>query len=141
MKKLQLLMVSAIKYFVRLSNRETSIASYFLIVYILETDKVNEVVSKPKRAKVIPRILDGTYFRIETNEDGRICARCTICDHQTKGQLTSTGNFLTHYKNRHGSLMETVKIYLKGNNNSKPNEVQPLIQPFLQPLQAEKVGV
>lgn len=53
-----------------------------------------------KRAKQLPKILSGTFFRTE-GWDGKqlnVQAECIQCKRVIKGQYTSTGNFYKHYK-------------------------------------------
>ena len=47
----------------------------------------------------LPCILDGTFFTIIDNNDGKIVAKCVNCVNKTiSGSLASTSNFLRHVK-------------------------------------------
>lgn len=54
-------------------------------------------VEKPKK---LPKIFHSAYYE-PVDWDGKsknIQATCTICKNSVRGQYTSTGNFLNHYK-------------------------------------------
>lgn len=44
------------------------------------------------------RIFDGKFFTVVKSERGNIVATCTICGEMKKGNLSSTGNFKSHFK-------------------------------------------
>lgn len=61
----------------------------------------------------MPRILDGKYFEIQsTDEKNNVIAICKECKHPRKGQLTSTGNFLAHIRNKHPELGDDMEKYI-----------------------------
>lgn len=81
--------------------------------FIIETP-VNQSIQPPvKKAKKTPRILDGTFYSIVSNNDGKIEATCCECGDIRKGDISSTGNFKTHYKLTHPSKMKQLEDYLK----------------------------
>lgn len=67
----------------------------------------------PKKAKKYPKILDGKYYTIRTESASTIEAICTMCQEIRKGNHSSTGNFLSHYKLKHSSMLAEVKKHLK----------------------------
>lgn len=47
----------------------------------------------------LPFILDGTFFKIFKNDEGKVIADCVNClNKKISGTLTSTSNFLRHLK-------------------------------------------
>lgn len=90
-----------------------------------DIDDREQGASAPKKLKLtIPRILQGTFFEIVNNCDGRIDAKCTNCSQNSRGLLTSTGNFKSHYKLKHPALLSSLEKYLIG----KPDETVKLQQ-------------
>lgn len=88
-------------------------------------NSVNDETQNPtKRRKMTsdPRILDNKYFVIVKREGENVVVRCTECNELKKGSITSTGNFLKHYRTRHGAMMPKVEEHLKSKRptNSKP---------------------
>lgn len=71
-------------------------------------------VSEPpaKKEKKIPKILDGKFYTITANNDGKIDAKCNECGEIKKGHLGSTGNFKSHYK-KHKNRIDDLDKYLK----------------------------
>lgn len=57
--------------------------------------------------------MDGTYFTILTNLEGKIEAKCNNCKEIKKGVMSSTGNYLAHYKAKHKDKYPAVEEYLK----------------------------
>lgn len=57
--------------------------------------------------------MDGTFFTIEQNENGKIMAKCMECQEVKKGNIFSTGNFINHYKSKHSSRVKSLEAYLK----------------------------
>lgn len=97
---------------------------------------------KPKKRKVVPRALDGTYFEIVSNDEGKIEAKCKICDGVKKGNLKSTGNFINHYKTRHQEVYFDFESHLKeGNIRYDSNKTQQPKSTHFQPLTAQEVVV
>lgn len=64
-------------------------------------------------AKKKPKILDGTFYKIVTDDGGRIVAQCSECKELKKGTDTSTGNFKSHYKTKHKDRAKDMEHYLK----------------------------
>lgn len=89
--------------------------------------------------------MDGTFFSIEQNNNGKIVAKCTECGQNKKGNIFSTGNFINHYKSTHENRVQAMEEYLK--KTQPQNEVsktvrQPAItQCFTETLTAEVVRV
>lgn len=110
----------------------------FLIVKLFNTFILfcvidSNVGSNPpiiKKIRKFPKILDGTYFIVIKNDEGKIHAKCTNCDEVKKGNIESTGNYKTHYKLMHDNLINEVEAYLKRpvtESNPKKAEKQPAI--------------
>lgn len=79
----------------------------------MDTSNENEAPPQ-KKAKKVPKILDGTYFSITSrNDDDHVEARCSECDEVKKGKLSSTGNYITHYRLKHKEKVEKLMQYLK----------------------------
>lgn len=73
----------------------------------------NDVVQPPnKRARIIPRLLDGTFYEILKHEGDQVEAMCTNCQSVRKGNIKSTGNFFSHYRSKHESIMSKVRAYI-----------------------------
>jgi len=53
-----------------------------------------------KNERTTPSILDGVFYNIVSNANGKIIAECVNCINRKKisGTLTSTSNFLRHVK-------------------------------------------
>lgn len=67
-----------------------------------------------KRAKTkTPRILDGTFYSIKSVDKGIVCAHCLECGELRKGNISSTGNFISHYKLKHKEKVHILSAYLK----------------------------
>lgn len=82
--------------------------------------------------KTIPKILNGKYYSIQKNEDGNIEAMCNNCDEVKKGNISSTGNFRTHIKKKHPSLLSQLDEYLNDINSQE--KTKKLRQPMLNEL-------
>lgn len=63
--------------------------------------------------------MDGTFFTIQENDDGKITARCTECDELKKGNIFSTGNYINHYKTKHSARVKSMEEYLKAAKQPK----------------------
>lgn len=81
-------------------------------MFLLDSNKIEP--PQKKKTKKIPKILDGVYFTIKSNQDGKIEALCTHCKDFVKGSLSSTGNYHLHYKTKHEKMMDNLNSYLKG---------------------------
>lgn len=95
----------------------------------------NEESSQPKIRKTFPKILDGTYYRVESYDVKSVVAVCIICNSEKKGSRTSTGNFIGHFRSKHKDLVPELESYLKRENLSKSepditNSSVPRIVPF-----------
>lgn len=98
---------------------------------VLENDDNEEPAAKRIKMK-IPRILDGKYFSIVSNINGNITARCTVCNEEKKGSLTSTGNFKSHFRIKHMAILAKVETYLKANGGeTSASMAQPQLHRFV----------
>lgn len=86
-------------------------------------------------------MFDGKYFIVESqdNNTGSIEARCTACNETKKGNISSTGNFLSHYQKKHPSEISELKQYLKNRKLLTNNLKQPILQEVLQSVTDVKV--
>lgn len=71
-----------------------------------------------KKLKRPSKVLDGTFFTIKTRDGDSIEAMCSHCNEIKKGNMYSTGNFITHYKSKHADRLDELKNYLKKSNTS-----------------------
>lgn len=76
----------------------------------------NQNIQPAKKQRSVPRLLDGRYYVLEADNDGKIEARCTNCGELRKGHINSTGNFLNHYRTKHASMMTDVEQYINRTN-------------------------
>lgn len=114
----------------------------------LPPDTEAEPVTKKIKAK-IPKILDGTFYTIETNVNGKVVAVCVECKEKRRGDVWSTGNYKSHYKTSHQKRLKELENYL---NDSKKtdnlsNDSQCLsrsapitIRNFMTPIDENKVS-
>lgn len=67
--------------------------------------------SKPN----VPRILNGTFYSLEGEipDDGKIEARCTECQQIRKGNVRTTGNFISHYRTTHRDKFGELELFLR----------------------------
>lgn len=65
-----------------------------------------------KKQRLHPRILDGTFYEIVSIDGDNIVAKCIECNKPRRGNLKSTGNFISHYRNAHQHLADNVEKYL-----------------------------
>lgn len=87
--------------------------------------------------------MDGAYYVLETNIDGKISAKCQECGEIRKGSISSTGNFKNHYK-KHPSRFKALEEYLKQEDtivNDNDNARQLKIADILLPVSQEKVMI
>lgn len=100
-----------------------------------------------KKAKTkIPKVLDGTFYSVVSNEGGKIVARCIACGENSakglvRGSLSSTGNFKSHYKTHPDQAKELDK-YLKEDSDTgsnKSNQTTPSVRDFLTPVNENQV--
>lgn len=98
-----------------------------------DNTNVGDSGSVPKRKKVsVPRILDGKYFTIISNDDGIIIARCETCLEARRGNLLSTGNYRSHYRLLHNELYQQLDDYLRGKGEETSKTQQPTLESFIQ---------
>ena len=65
----------------------------------LDLDDCLKMATECDIGEKIPCILDGTFFKIIKNKDGKIIAECTNClNNKISGTLATTSNFLRHIK-------------------------------------------
>lgn len=81
-----------------------------------------------KKAKSIPKLLDGRYFTIVKLENTKVEVICSICKRTRRGDLTSTGNFMDHIEKDHADFLDEVKRYRKSSVVSKKNTQKTLPQ-------------
>ncbi|KAL5245981.1 hypothetical protein ACI65C_013389 [Semiaphis heraclei] len=68
-------------------------------------------------------LFDGKYYNIVSNKnDGKkLVAKCVLCTKVIRGQINSTGNFLSHLKFKHPSILskveESKRLYKKTKQN------------------------
>lgn len=94
-------------------------------------------------AKKRAKILDGTFYQVITEHDGRITAACTECKEVRKGSDSSTGNFKSHYKAKHSDRAKDLEKYLKEPDASvkfKSNLKQQSLTEVLSPASSENVS-
>lgn len=104
-----------------------------------------EPVTKKTKAK-IPKILDGTFYTIESNIDGKIVAVCNECREKRKGDVWSTGNYKSHYKTKHPKRLVELEKYLNSNKEADSLSSGPVqrtapvsIRDFMTPIDENKV--
>lgn len=103
------------------------ILSLFLILENpVSSNLQNESVQNAKKTRKTPKILNGTYFEIESSVgvDGNLLAKCTICNEVKKGNISSTGNFLKHFQTKHPLRLAELKLYLKTDEITKKRPLQ-----------------
>lgn len=111
-----------------------------------ESDSTENIGAEPppKKRKQIPRILDGKHFSIVSQVGEKIVARCMECDETKKGQLTSTGNFINHYRTKHSPQMTALEQHLKGtgkeNATQKVGPRQPTISELTSTVNPQRVS-
>lgn len=98
-----------------------------------DSEAASTSASVPKRKKsneTIPRILDNTFFNIVEIKEKGIIVRCTECKELKKGELSSTGNFKTHYRIKHPALLTKLEEHLKKKSIETRVSTQPTLQHF-----------
>lgn len=73
----------------------------------------NELEPNAKRLKKPSKILDGTFFTIKKRDGDSIEALCCHCNELKKGNINSTGNFISHFKTKHADRLDELNKYLK----------------------------
>lgn len=97
---------------------------------------------KRKLQTKIPRLLQSNYFTIESNVDGKVAVKCLTCGEVRKGDVSSTGNFLSHLKRKHPTLMPNVTAFLNDESVSGQNVSGPkrnTIISHLEPVSKDEV--
>lgn len=86
-----------------------------LIIFFVVSDSQDANEPAPKEQKPnVSRLLDGKYFEIVNFIDRtKIEAKCATCNQVRKGDIRSTGNFMEHYRSKHGEKVKEVEIYRK----------------------------
>lgn len=114
-------------------------------MYILNVDAQTEPLPK-RMKKACPKLLDGHFFTLETNIesenfDGKIIAKCNECKETKKGLISSTGNFLSHYRTKHKDRVPEMEEYLKKQTDTILTTVnrQPGIIESLKPKCTDKL--
>lgn len=103
----------------------------------IASNEGNDSRPTKKQKTNIPRILDGKFYLIESQENDNISAKCLICNETKKGNIKSTGNFLSHYRTKHSQLANQLEEYL-ANRNTTSNQ-NDLIQSTLTTISKEQV--
>lgn len=114
---------------------------------ILFSEESSPVVEPPpKKAKKIPKILDGKYYTIISNDEStnKVTATCVDCGELKKGCLSSTENFKSHFEKRHKARFKLLEEYLNAESNDitdnkNTKSAQPSIRDSLAPVPVEKV--
>lgn len=108
---------------------------------IVENGETAEPQNPSKRRRLptkIPRLLQSNYFTIESNVNGKVAVKCLICGELKKGDLNSTGNFLSHIKRKHPALMPNVTAFLNDESVGEPIRQKPITD-HLAPVSKEEV--
>lgn len=103
------------------------------------TIELPDIERQPKKSKhdtekLLPKILDGNFFSVtKRTEDGKVETVCNQCGKIRKGSVTSTGNFISHYRTSHSEQMKDLEAYLKGSpqSNEADNNKRPPRQTLL----------
>lgn len=103
---------------------------------------VQNIAPEPvkKKTKLIPKIFNGKFYVVQNESNGNIKAKCTVCGDVRKGNISSTGNFISHYKTKHSSKLNELKEYLKSENgivNSKSH--QPTLVDIVQTITPDMI--
>lgn len=85
-----------------------------------ETNK-EEIAPPAKKKRSTPRILDGTFYQVESIDGDNVVAKCKECDQSRKGSLKSTGNFLSHFRSAHSERSEELEKYLNRTMKWEPD--------------------
>lgn len=89
----------------------------------------------------MPKMFDGTFYTGEMDDNGNIKAKCTQCGGIKSGHVSSTGNFINHYKQHPDKLLE-LKLYNKKPNtgeNVKPSSRQPTLNDIARLVKSDEV--
>lgn len=82
-----------------------------------------------KKRKTPPVLFDEESFRVVHSALDKVTAKCLECGKEVKGDLISTGNFISHYRKTHLARISALTQHLKQktSNINKNNVRQPLI--------------
>lgn len=89
----------------------------------------------------MPRILDGQFFKVISNEEGKIQAKCNECNQIKKGNIQSTGNFISHYRSKHSASVRQLESYLAEKVVQTKNVEQPEISSMVKPVTQDEVNI
>lgn len=88
--------------------------------------------STSKKKRTIPKILDGTYYEIVKEDEDNVDVKCCECGEIKKGNIKTTGNFLTHYQKKHPASVGNLREHLeKKSSDSKKFVQRPIVGPAL----------
>lgn len=81
-----------------------------------------------------PRILDGLFYSILVQKGDNVEARCNDCNEVKKGNINSTGNFLSHFKKKHAERLDKLNEHLHGGRDisSEASNRQPSVLEIFQ---------
>lgn len=96
-----------------------------------------DTIQEPKKAKKIPKMLDGTFYELfgDVDANGNLNGKCTICNDIRKGNISSTGNFIKHYELKHPLRLNDLKLHSKMKKDTKQ-----LDQPTINKAIAKMLG-
>lgn len=99
-------------------------------------DSIEPASKQPRKT---PTILDGKYFKInQLGVNGQVNATCVMCERSVKGNISSTGNFLLHFKSKHASIQSEMTNYLKNKtDDANPSAKQTTLPDVFQPKSTE----
>lgn len=86
----------------------------------------------------MPRVLDGKFYEVLSENGNKIEAKCMQCFEIKKGYITSTGNFITHYKNKHPTQYISLNSHVKFRN--KYDQQPPIVENLI-PLTTKEVTI
>ncbi|XP_011063928.1 PREDICTED: uncharacterized protein LOC105151746 isoform X1 [Acromyrmex echinatior] len=99
-----------------------------------QVTQIESNIQQKATAVRLPALLDGEYFQVIRVEDTNVTVRCQQCMKLLNGNLKSTGNFLSHVKRLHPSLMSKIRckssqrkpaIYVNSTLPDKCSEIMP----------------
>ncbi|GAB1868471.1 Protein stand still [Camponotus japonicus] len=104
-----------------------------------QTHQMTQIQSNTQQSTTLtpvrlPAILDGEYFTVTRVEDTNVTVRCQQCQKLLNGNLKSTGNFLSHIKRLHPTLIEKIRcksnqrkpamVYIDSMSSDKCSEIR-----------------
>lgn len=114
-----------------------------VIIDSIENETSEESTIAKRKKLSDPKILDGTYFIVESKIGQQIVAQCVECQKPISGSQCSTGNFIKHIRRIHPQLTQKLDRYLKSKINEpstlSKTTVQPTLDKFTSNVQPEKV--